>query len=341
MKRLIVVLIILLSLGFETKPQERLFDSSSIIKIDIVANLKELFRDVNPEKAIHHSGFLSYIDSEGNSVNVRIKLKTRGIFRRSRENCNTPPLSIKFIDENLDKTIFAQIEKLKLVNTCNRNRETYQQFIFKEYLAYRLYNLFSEYSFKVRMVKIVYVDISNSFAPFESYGFFIEDMESLMRRTETKTLKTLGIVQEGVDRDNMDITAVFQFMIGNTDWSVPRQHNIKLLIKDSVLTPIALPYDFDFCGFVNPPYTKPPEIIPIKNVTERYYRGFCRSQRELEPTINIFNEKKDLVYGLINADTLLNKKHKEWTIRYIDEFYTILSNPKRVKTEFIDNCRTN
>lgn len=341
MKRLVLVLIFLFTLLVDIMPQDRLFESNSLITIDIVANLKELFRDVNPDNAKHHDGYMSYIDSEGNNTNVRIKLKTRGIFRRSRQNCNTPPLSIKFVDENLDKTIFSQIEKLKLVNTCNRNRESFQQFIFKEYLAYRLYNLFTDFSFKVRMVKIVYIDINNTFAPFESYGFFIEDMESLKRRTGTKSLKTLGIVQEGVDRNKMDITSFFQFMIGNTDWSVPRQHNIKLLIKDSVLTPIALPYDFDFCGFVNPPYTKPPEIIPIKNVTERYYRGFCRSQRELEPTLNIFNDKKDLVYGLINADTLLNKKHKEWVIRYIDEFYSILNNPKRVKAEFIDNCRTN
>lgn len=341
MKRLIVVLIISFFLGIETKSQERLFDSHNIIKIDIVANLKELFRDINPEKSIQHPGYLSYIDSDGKSVNVRIKLETRGIFRRSRENCNTPPLRINFIDEDLDKTIFSKIEKLKLVNTCNRNRESFQQFIFKEYIAYRLYNLFTDFSFKVRMVKIVYVDVSNSLAPFESYGFFIEDMESLKRRTGTKSLKTLGIVQEGVDRNKMDVTSVFQFMIGNTDWSVPRQHNIKLLIRDSVLIPIAVPYDFDFCGFVNPPYTKPPEIIPIKNVTERYYRGFCRSVKELEPALNLFSDKKDAVYSLIKSDTLLNKKHKDWTIEYIDDFYSILNNPKRVKTEFIDNCRTN
>lgn len=324
-----------------SKGQERLFDNHSLIRIDIATDLRKLFADINPETAKYHNGLLTYIDAKGNSITISVKIKTRGIFRRSRDNCNLPPLLMNFKDDSLSYSYFSNIGKLKLVNVCNRKRESYQQYLVKEYLIYRIYNLLTEFSFRVRMVKILYVDINNTIAPFETLGFFIEDMESLNQRTNTKPLKTLGIIQDAVDRSKMDVTSIFQYMIGNTDWSVPKQHNIKLVVKESNLIPIAIPYDFDFCGFVNPPYTKPPEIIPISHVTERYFRGFCRSIKELEPAINNFASKKDTIFRLVQEDTILNSKSKKVLVEYLTEFFDIIENPKYIQREFIDNCRKN
>jgi len=318
--------------------QERLFDKEEIIRIDIVTDLKNLIRDVNPETAKYHNGLLTYINHLGENVSISIKLKTRGIFRRSKENCNFPPLTVKFSPDTIDN-LFIDTDKLKLVNVCNRKRNSYQQYLAKEYLVYRMYNLLTDYSFRVRMVKIFYVDINNAIPPFETFGFFVEDMESLNRRTNSKSIKTVGIIQEAVNRSLMDITAIFQYLIGNTDWSVPRQHNIKLIVSDSDLIPIAIPYDFDFCGFVNPPYTKPPEIIPILHVTQRYYRGFCRTEKELEPALEVFRKKKEDIHRLIIADTLLTASSKKQAINYINQFYDVIDNPKLIHREFIENCR--
>lgn len=337
----IILISVFIVFAICSKGQERLFDSHSIIRIDIATDLRKLFNDINPETAKYHKGLLTYIDAQGNTVIHSVKLKTRGIFRRSRENCNLPPLTVNFKDDSLSKNYFSNIGKLKLVNVCNRKRESFQQYLIKEYLVYRVYNLLTEFSFRVRMVKIVYVDINNAIAPFETLGFFIEEMESLNHRTNTMPIKTLGIIQDAVDRPKMDVTSIFQYMIGNTDWSVPKQHNIKLVIRESDLIPIAIPYDFDFCGFVNPPYTKPPEIIPISHVTERYYRGFCRTRKELEPAINYFISKKENVFSLIQEDTLLNSRSKREMIEYITDFFDIIENQKYIQREFIDNCRKN
>lgn len=331
----------LLILAYYSKGQAGLFDDHNLVKIDIVTDLRNLFSDTNPETAKYHKGLLTYIDTNGASVSISVRLKTRGIFRRSRENCNLPPLTVNFKDDSLSNHYFNDIKKIKLVNVCNRKRESFEQYLVREYLVYRIYNLFTEYSFRVRFVKILYVDINNALPPFESVGFFIEEMKSLNTRTNTKPIKTLGIIQEAVDRSHMDMTAIFQYMIGNTDWSVPKLHNIKLVVKDSLLIPIAIPYDFDFCGFVNPPYTKPPEIIPIKNVTERYFRGFCRTKEELDPVINQFKAQKENVFKLIQEDTLLNIKSKKQLVKYITEFYEIIENPRYLNREFIDNCRKN
>ena len=318
--------------------QEFLFDKEEIIRIDIVTDLRALIRDVNPENAKYHQGLLTYINPLGENISIAIKLKTRGIFRRSRENCNFPPLTVKFSHDTIEN-YFSNIDKLKLVNVCNSKRESYQQYLVKEYFAYKIYNLLTDYSFRVRMVKIFYVDINNSIPPFEALGFFVEDMESLNRRTNSKSIKTMGIIQEAVNRSQMDITAIFQYFIGNTDWSVPKQHNIKIVVRESDLIPIAIPYDFDFCGFVNPPYTKPPVIIPILHVTERYYRGYCRTIKELEPVLDIFQKKKSAVYDLIEADTLMKPKQKMQALNYINEFYNVIDNPKLLQREFIENCR--
>jgi len=331
----------LITFALYSKGQERLFDKHSLIRIDVATDLRKLFNDINPETANYHKGLLTYIDFEGNSVTIPVKLKTRGIFRRSKENCNIPPLTVNFKDDSLSNNYFSNIGKLKLVNVCNRKRESFQQYLIKEYLVYRIYNLLSEFSFKVRMVKILYVDINNAIAPFETLGFFIEDMSSLNQRTNTKPIKTLGIIQDAVDRPKMDVTSIFQYMIGNTDWSVPKQHNIKLVVKESDLIPIAIPYDFDFCGFVNPPYTKPPEIIPISHVTERYYRGFCRTRKELEPAITHFISVKENIFSLIQEDTLLNSRSKRELIEYIADFFDIIENPRFIQRELIDNCRKN
>lgn len=335
-----VVLFLFLTIAFcDLNSQPLIFDSNTLLRIDIVADLKSLFRDVNPEIASYHKGFITYIDDAGDVVRINVKLKTRGIFRRSKENCNLPPISIKFNDDNLSATIFKDINKLKLVNSCNRKRAIFQQYLIKEYLSYKMYNKLTDYSFRVRLLQISYIDINNSFPPFESIGFFIEDMESLNKRTNTNSVKTLGIVQEAVDRRKMDITAVFQYMIGNTDWSVPKLHNIKLVLDSGVLIPVAVPYDFDFCGFVNPPYTKPPDIIPIDHVTTRYYRGFCRTNDEFRPIIQLFEERKDSIFSVIISDTILNKKHRTEALKYIDDFYQIIIDPKLFRKEFIDNCR--
>lgn len=324
-----------------SKGQESLFDDHGLIRIDIATDLRALLRDTNPETAKYHKGLITHIDKEGNTVIIPVKIKTRGIFRRNRENCNLPPLTINFKDDSLSKSYFSNVGKLKLVNVCNRKRESFQQYLVKEYLVYRIYNLLAEFSFRVRMVKILYVDINNAMAPFETLAFFIEDMESLAQRTNTKPVKTLGIIQDAVNRPQMDITAIFQYMIGNTDWSVPKLHNIKLVVSESDLIPIAIPYDFDFCGFVNPPYTKPPEFIPISNVTERYYRGFCRSTKELEPAIQHFKNNKIAIYGLIENDSLLQGRTKKHLTEYLNEFFKVLENPKSIQREFIDNCRKN
>ncbi len=327
--------------GGQVFSQVKLFSSHEPLRISIVTDLRALIRDVDTSTARYHAGTLSYIHPDGSPTTIKVKLRTRGIFRRNRQNCTLPPLTVKFNADTSAQAEFDGINKLKLVNVCKRSKPSYNQYLVKEYLAYRMYNLLTDFSFRVRFVFISYIDINSKIEPFESVGFFIEDVKFFHARTNSVPLKTLGIVQDATNRSAIDLMTIFQYMIGNTDWSVPKLHNIKLVLPNNSLVPIAIPYDFDFCGFVNPPYTKPPEIIPITHVTQRYYRGFCRSSAELEPSVAHFIKTKDDIYYLIQSDTLLNSKHKSHVINYLDDFFNIISSPKLIQNQMLINCRSN
>jgi len=96
--------------------------------------------------------------------------------------------------------------------------------------------------------------------------------------------------------------AVFQYLIGNTDWSIQYRQNIKLINVYKSSLPVAVPYDFDHAGMVDAPYAKPAPELQLLAVTERRYRGYCMQDIQVfDKTIALFNSKKDTIYKL-NSD---------------------------------------
>jgi hypothetical protein len=165
----------------------------------------------------------------------------------------------------------------------------------------------------------------------------------MAKRNDCRELDLKKLQAEATDRKYMTMVNLFQFMIGNTDWSVPGDHNIKLIQhRDSAnARPFAVPYDFDFGGLVDAPYAIPDEQLGTTSVTQRVYRGFPRTMEELQESIVNFNNKKAEIYKLITDDALLDKKQKDAMIRYLNEFYSIINEPRSIKREFIDNARVN
>ncbi len=320
---------------------QSLFGSDEILSVTIACNLRELINDTDEKTASYHSGILSYFDADSTNVSVEVELKTRGIFRKSKENCTFPPVMVKFKGQRNDSDLFSGQKKLKLVTTCRNRNPRFEQFVVKEYLAYRMYNMLTEYSFRVRLLRVNFIDLQQKIRNFTTIAFLIESERELAKRNGLSIMKNLGIHQEAVDHEVITTLSIFQYMIGNTDWSVPKLHNIKLFLKDPAKSPIAVPYDFDFCGLVDPPYTKPPENLPIKHVTERIYRGFCEEPELLEPLLNNFLKRKGQFYNLVWSNTLLSPSSRKRVLRYLDEFYAILSSERLKNIEFYQNCRKN
>ena len=147
---------------------------------------------------------------------------------------------------------------------------------------------------------------------------------------------------EYTDRNQMLLVALFEYMIGNTDWSVPVRHNIRTirLKDDSLASPFSVPYDFDYSGLVNTDYAVPDPMLNIETVVERVYRGYPRTMDELNEAFKVFNSKKEEIYSLINNFKLLESNTKKSMIQYLDEFYKIIQKPNEVKSIFIQGARS-
>ncbi len=273
---------------------------------------------------------------DSSTVSEVIRLEVRGHSRR--EICKIPPVRLLF--RNPTSPRLSSLKTLKLVNVC-RFSPADKQLLLKEYLIYKMYNLFTDKSFRVRLLNITYEDSKGSKKPFTQYGFVIENVDAVAKRNKCKEMDGVKISQETSDRANMTQVALFEYMISNTDWSVWNNHNIKLLYpkKDSIAKPFALPYDFDNSGFVNADYAVPDPLMGVESVTERVYRGFPRTTEELDAAIQVFNSKKDKIYELINTFEPLPSGSKKTAISYLNDFYKTINDPKEVKNVFITHAR--
>ncbi len=338
----IVILISCLILELNSFGQSA-FDSVQFFKdekpllINISTDLSFLLNGNKKGDEIQKAQFTTQA-ANGSPISEEIQLTLRGKMRRSI--CTVPPVKLNFKNGKTSK--LTSLGSLKLVNAC-RTSVYNQQLLLKEYLVYKIYNLITEKSFRVRLAKITYEDNAGKKKPVLQDAFFIEDVDALAKRNKCKELENVKINSEVTDRKQMTLVNIFEFMIGNTDWSIPNNHNVKLIKskKDSLSLPIPVPYDFDFSGLVNADYAVPDPIMKTESVLSRVYRGFPRTMEELEEAILVFNQQKDSIYALINQFEPLSTKNRSQMVSYLEEFYKLINKPKEVKYYFIDNARTN
>ncbi|RUT73356.1 hypothetical protein [Ancylomarina longa] len=314
-----------------------LFESDSLIELSITTDLKDLVKDTGGKRK-YHKGRLSY-HLRDSIVTMSVDLKTRGNFRKDKSVCAFPPIRIKFNKAGSSYSIFHDQDKLKMVTHCQNRNDRYEQMLIQEYLIYKAYNIFTPESFRVRLAKITYKDSKNQMKSLVKFAFFIEDFEKMANRNGMIARYDKKIHQNHTLLNMITKLAIFEYMVGNTDWGVPTLHNIKLISKTPNSRTIAVPYDFDWASLVNAPYAIPNEKLNIKTIHERLYRGYKRTPQELEYIFREFRMKKKMLYALYTNCPYLADNEKERALNYFDEFYEIIDNPRRIKSEFIDPAR--
>ena len=314
-----------------------LFQSDELLYLTLSMDIRTAIQDI--EEKDSHPAELSYKDQNGNEIKLPIKVKTRGNFRKDPINCDFPPLRFNFSSNTVKNTLFEGQDKIKLVTHCRSRKDLYEQNVLKEYLAYKLYNLFTPESFGVRLAQITYADTEGRYDTLKKMAFLLEPEEQLARRNGCEILEVKGVRQDRTERNKTTMMSVFQYMIGNTDWSVWALHNVVLLKKSPTALPIVVPYDFDWCGLVEAPYAFPPEQLPIESVRERLFRGFCRSDSDLQPLLDEFRHRKEAIYQTCHDVPYLSEKELRMIVKYMDQFFKTLDNPKAVEAEFHRNCR--
>ena len=279
---------------------------------------------------------ISYYLPDSTFIEKSVKIRPRGHERR--DMCQHPPLKIDFSDSLYGINLFDKWKKMKLVSLC-MPAKSWEQYIIKEYLIYQAYKILTDTSFNTYLVNVTFED-TDSDKNYEGPGFFIEDIDHVAKRLNGKEIETQGLRNTALDTSTFDMMALFQYMIGNTDWGLPNLHNLKLIdIDDSTKTkPIAVPYDFDYCGLVNAIYAVPQEGFPIMSIRERYFMGICRTSKYYMPLVKRFLDKKDEIYSLFTNCNNLNDYTKKDAINYLDNFYKIIENTKFVGKYIYGNC---
>jgi hypothetical protein len=102
-----------------------------------------------------------------------------------------------------------------------------------------------------------------------------------------------------------------------------------------------VPYDFDFSGMVNTTYAKPPPEINVSTVRQRNFRGFCRTPGTYEAVAQEFLELKPAFYELYTSSVVLSEKSIDQSVKYLDSFYAVIENEKKLNKEIITVCRFN
>ncbi|HUZ60376.1 MAG TPA: hypothetical protein VMU83_16510 [Hanamia sp.] len=323
----------------------KFFEDTSMINAAITTNMVKLFRQKDKIGVKFPANF-SATFQDGSKMDDSILLVIRGHYRRA--NCYLPPLKVIFNEKkkkngekDKKKVKNTSLGSLKLVSQC-KTAEADEQYLLKEYLIYKIYNLITDMGFRVRLINLNLVDNTGKKKTIKEYSFLMEDIKDLAKRNKCKSWKQGKMDPRDVDRRQMTIVSIFEYMIGNTDWGVSVNHNTKLILskRDSTQRPYVVPYDFDFSGFVNTDYSTPDPMLNIASVRERVYRGFPRTIEELNEVLDIFKKQKDSIYNLINNFSLLTPKSKKDIISYLDDFYETINNPNKVNKVFIKNART-
>jgi len=311
-----------------------LFETDEVLNIRLSGNIRELMKDKSDDSQ-YHPLTLSYHNADSTSVSIPLKVKTRGNFRRTQGNCSYMPLMLNFAKETTPKnSLFNKQDKLKLVTPCSGDK-----YVVREYLVYKLYNLISPKSFRARLVKAVFDDTVKGKASEPLYGIILEEESRMAKRNNTVIVKERMIKPEQTQTDDFLKMAVFEYMIGNTDWSVQYFQNVKLIADDSLSMPYTVPYDFDHAGIVDAPYAKPAEALLLSSTQERRYRGYCiTSMPTYDKTFALFNSLKDEFYNVYTKSNLLEPGYVKTTIKFLDDFYRTINDKKAANTAFTYPC---
>lgn len=279
----------------------------------------------------------------------QIELAAGGISRRVGGICNFPPLRLNFDRPALRGTLLEGQNRLKLVTRC-RGGASYEQLTVLEYTAYRLYNVVTPLSFRVRPARVTYRDSGRNGREETQFNFLIEATGDVARRNH---LVALDVLSNEVSSSQLDpraaaTAALFQFMIGNLDWDMVSGHageecchNGKLIAASETTRTavVPLPYDFDYSGFVNAPYAIPPESLRVSSVRERLYRGYCRHNDQLTAAADVFRSRREQIYAVIDNETRLSESRRQTARRYVEGFFEILDDPARFNRQIVERCR--
>ncbi len=315
-----------------------LFADDGVFDLTIHAPFSRLMRQAGGASDV--SGKVEFSDG----TSVPMSCKKYGI-SRLRE-CDLASLQIRVDASEAHGTPFKGRKILRLVTPC-RLRGGFDKYTMLEYLVYKSYAVIADPALRVRLAQVRFQDSEKPARVQTGYAFFIEDIGQAAARRGQVWLDVETQRTSDLDPAQLTVMTLFQYMVGNTDWSAVKGrpndrccHNIALFGQEGVDINSVVPFDFDQTGLVNPPYAAPPDVsLGIRRVTDRRYRGLCKHNDELAGAIAVFNQKRPELEALFNQDQLPYPKDRERALKYIEGFYDTINDPKKLEKKILGDCR--
>ena len=265
-----------------------LFEENAVLEVNLTGPFGSLFKEDDRKEL----PFVLRADDLEHTVKIRVRGKSR------RRVCSFPPLRINFTTDDTEQSIFEGQDKLKLVTHC-QDRNSAHLSALKEYAAYRIFNLISDVSYRVRLLHITYTDTDGRLKEkeFGRYGFLIESSSTLADRVGGRPEQVAGVSLRSLDDQQAASVYIFQYLIGNTDWSLVTADEDDTCCHNGDLLEISsdryyVPYDFDLSGLVNFSYARPDPALNISRVTQRLYRGYCISTDALKDALGAIKARR-------------------------------------------------
>lgn len=316
-----------------------MFRTDENLELKLTFSRKELKKETND--STYSMTRFAYKTSDGKWDSITTEIRVRGNYRLKK--CTFPPLKFKIPKSERKGTLFSGNKKLKIVFPCSSLGGS-NDYVIKEYVAYKLYEIVSPYHYKARLADILFEDQKEKKAKnYEFKGIIIEDIEKVADRFEGKVIKR-GIHPLNMDDLSSVQNAFFQYMIGNTDYSTSGQHNEKLIYVNKKIIPV--PFDFDMSGLVNTNYAVVSQVggesLPIESVTERLYRGFERDPKIISVVRQQYVTSEKDFFEVLNSskNQFESQRAFEESREFLQSFFNILKDDQKFDKLIMQKLRS-
>jgi hypothetical protein len=311
----------------------KLFQDATPIELTLTSDFKAINKERTPNNGKQFPGVLT-IDGK----DIPVKLASRGHLRLKRTTCDFVPIKVAFAANDIAGTMFDGQTSLKLGTHCQNDRE-FDQYVIREYLTYKLANLATPFSFRARLAHATYVDVQSKKAISTHNALFLEHENDVARRLSGRDVALPQLAFNALDQDALTTMSILEYMLGNTDYSIWALHNV-VIVQNKMRRLFPVAYDFDSSGMVSPPYAAPDARLPIKKVTERLYRGPCRTVDEFYAAAEPFRAHKAEMFAALESVKELNGSHKSDMKSFLESFFRAVETPEAIKRAFVDGCHT-
>ncbi|GAB4486839.1 MAG: hypothetical protein OHK0019_01150 [Saprospiraceae bacterium] len=253
---------------------------------------------------------------------LKVEVRSRGKFRR--RTCDIPPLKLKFSKKELRAKGLDTLNEVKLVVPCFDDPRG-EDLLLREYVAYRMFERLSPHSVRARLVKVTFRDKHVEEVKRPVYCLLVEHEEQVAARLKGQIVEEYGLKADTLQMEQGAMTALFEYMIGNTDWGLADARNVYLFKSAPGEKIYLIPFDFDFAGLVNAPYALPKAELKLKSVRERHLSDEGIPKAAFKQAVEKFKSAQAELLALCNATFLSKNTAKDMT-RYIESFFQNIDN---------------